>query len=132
MPHLDGLKLGELIDKLEKCYPECEVYFDFGDLRCGALGSYRGFYEDLALGFAENKNHPATETAGALLSSLRGAIGASFIGYKGGDFRMTRDSAVWVANYGNTTSTVIADVREDLWADGDGGRVTLLTKYVPH
>lgn len=58
--------------------------------------SYRGYYSDLAF-----ERHPGSRTAGELLADCRNALGSVFVGYKGGDFYMVRDTPVWVASYGS-------------------------------
>lgn len=65
--------------------------------------SYRGYYSDLAFerGIGEI---PASE----LLSACQSAIDKVFEGYKGGDFLMGAHTPVWVANYGQEGSKLIA------------------------
>lgn len=55
--------------------------------------SYRGYYSDLAF-------EPGASTAGAALEAARAALGATFEGYKGGDFVMGKSTPMWVASYG--------------------------------
>jgi hypothetical protein len=38
---------------------------------------------------------------------LKGALGTTYGGYKGGDFTMYDDSPLWVANYGECSGTTI-------------------------
>lgn len=61
------------------------------------LDSWRGSYCELALEY-EATGEPLT--VAVLLKKLRDAIGATFSGYKGGEFRMGKTTPVWVANYG--------------------------------
>jgi hypothetical protein len=62
------------------------------------LTSYRGYYEDLALDY----NHSRPVTVGVLLDDARKAVGATFEGYKGGDFIMRGDTRVWVSEWGRS------------------------------
>lgn len=80
------LTLGELIAKLEAMPATTPV---------GLVDphSYRGYYRDLAF-------KPGESTAGAVLEAARAALGATFQGYKGGDFVMGESTPMWVAPYG--------------------------------
>lgn len=118
----EQLSLGELIAKLEAIkptyvgYQEKEepklVYFDFPEARPTRLMSWRGAYEELALGFTWNEE-AEYPTVTELLEDLRGAIGKTFTGYKGGDFVMGKTTPIWVANYGRSDNTAIVEVRDD-------------------
>lgn len=80
------------------------------------LESYRGYYEDLAI----------TYTSEALLSPQRGetlvkefielaqsSIGKNFMGYKGGVYRASQDTRVWVSNYGEASGAQVSEVYAD-------------------
>lgn len=58
--------------------------------------SYRGYYSDLAFEADFTKTKSATE----LYNLLEGCLGTTFEGYKGGEYTMTKDTLVWIANYG--------------------------------
>jgi hypothetical protein len=83
------LTLGQLIDRLKRCDPDQEVPLGFYGPH-----SYRGDYHDLAF---EPKHDT---TVAAMLHEAEYADGATFMGYKGGDYVMDRDSFVWLANHG--------------------------------
>jgi hypothetical protein len=57
--------------------------------------SYRGYYRDLA--FEPARNVPLS----AMLSDARGALGATYQGWKGGDFTMHRYTDCWLAYEGH-------------------------------
>jgi hypothetical protein len=103
------LSLGALIEKLSKCEMTARVYFDFCRLSPTSVNSYRGFYDHLAIGFADVQ-YDATKKVGELLTELRACVGKVFSGYKGGDYRMTEKTPVWVANWSETSDTVIVGV----------------------
>jgi hypothetical protein len=118
----DQLTLGEIIAKCEaikaKGYKlhdgsDPRVYFDFAHLRPTALASWRGSYDELALGFEEDGE---SRTLGEFIEMLKCADGETYTGYKGGEFVMSRHTPVWVANYGNSGDTAIVDVRDEEWA----------------
>lgn len=96
------------------------VRYDFCDTTPRKVGSYRGYYEDLALGWAptgrDALDHGLSETAhitvGALLILLKCALGETFTGYKGGDYTMTRGTTVWVANYGEASGTSVQSIEQ--------------------
>jgi hypothetical protein len=89
--HGEQWTLGVLIDALAAMPPNalvanlCEPH------------SYRGYYERLAF-----EQHDGTRSADSLLRECQRCIYQVFDGYKGGEYTMTRDSLVHIANYGNT------------------------------
>lgn len=118
----DQLTLGEIISRCEviqakgyKLYDGSDprVYFDFAHLRPTVLASWRGSYDELALGFEEDGESPAL---GKFIEALKRADGETYTGYKGGDNVMSRHTPVWVANYGNSGDTAIVGVRDEEWA----------------
>ena len=119
-----GLKFGELIDKLKRMPQDEPVKFDFVHFGPTTVESYRGYYEDAALGYATpdsgtGYNFP---TVSALVAHLEATIGKVFHGWKGGNGRpITRDSSLWVANPSETGDTVVVDVQELTY-------VTLITR----
>lgn len=112
----DQLTLGKLIKKIEnvvkkgyKCYDGSEptVRYDFEYLFPTKIDSWRGSYAELALNYkTEGEYLPVSK----FLDLLKSAIGATFDGYKGGEFTMHEDTPVWVANYGNSGNTAVVDV----------------------
>jgi hypothetical protein len=113
------LSLGEIIAKLEGAERvTAEVQFDFERLVPTSLDSWRGSYDELGLGFrvtgyTDGADDKLTEpTVESLLKELRGAIGKTYTGWKGGDFEMGRRTPVWVANPGNCGNTAIVDVKD--------------------
>ncbi len=103
------LTLGGLISRLEKLPRDSRITFDFGSLEPGTFHSYRGDYSQLGLEPVER-----TSTGGAcvgpFLDRCLNALSTTFSGYKGGEFDMGPETSVWVANYGDTSKTVIVGV----------------------
>lgn len=123
--------LGALIDALEKCHESASVHFDFAYFVPGELRSYRGDYAHLA--FAYDKKNKVTVVE--LLERCREALGKCYEGYKGGTYRMDRDTPLWVAEYGEATGTALVGVENHSYWDNEfktitGGYVILHTKYV--
>jgi hypothetical protein len=117
--HLRNVEFGEDPDGRTQTR---EVWFDFGSMRPAHLASYRGYYDHLALGFA-SEGAPLTVTD--LLARLKATVGETFSGWKGGEYRMTESTPVWVANRGEATQTSIVGLCVEEW------RVTILTGYEP-
>lgn len=103
----DHMTLGGLIDALRHLEPDQIVFFDFAALVPTTIQSYRGYYEDLAIGFADG-NHG---TVGEFLTRLRDCVGITFEGYKGGNYPAKLDTVLWAANWGRTGGTAIVGVR---------------------
>lgn len=107
----EQITLGDLIAALQKAPENVPVYFDWCYMRPTDFNSYRGYYEDLALGYADT---PHTRvTAGELLERAESAVGTYMEGYKGGDFKMTKKTVLWVANYGRSTGWAIVGIEAD-------------------
>lgn len=116
-----GLCLGEIISEIEKAGlisengDDKKIYFDFGSAIPTKLDSYRGFYEQLALGYTltgydSQENHLKNITAKELLAELKSAIGKEPTGWKGGEFIMNEKTPVWVSNSGNCSNTIILGI----------------------
>ena len=95
------------------------------------VSSYRGYYSDLAIeldsymdnpeydpsltfSWDEPRSHKAIRmpqnhvtTVGPLLKNLSDAVGQTFEGYKGGDYRMSRLTPMWVSNYGDAAGLMV-------------------------
>lgn len=107
------LTLGDLIrllDRVEK--PETEVRFDFARFVPKDLDSYRGYYDQLAMGWHESEK---PVTVAALLVMCRQAVGNTFEGYKGGRYTMRLTTPLWVANWGDCHDTAIVGVLDVGW-----------------
>ncbi len=83
--------LKNLITFLEQRDPNLIVPIGFAKPQ-----SYRGFYDDLAFEPAQNV------TVASMLAYAKEAVGRVYIGWKGGEFRMSEYTEVWLAEYGDT------------------------------
>ncbi len=111
------MKLGNLIAELKKHKPGEWLTIKGGPvpLTPGEVGSYRGYYDQLAIAV----NGGGYATVGSLLAELEAAVGKTFTGYKGGEYVMTRDTKVWLANYGESGGSRVTGVREIKSDDGE-------------
>ena len=85
------MTLGDLIATLEKADPDKIVPVGFSNPH-----SYRGIYTDVAFEPTPNV------TIGSMLAAARSAVGATFEGWKGGDFTMNEYTDCWLAREGCT------------------------------
>lgn len=123
------LTLGELIEALEQWVSKNEeeaggrvkaldrrVYFAFGWAIPTRLASYRGHYDHLALGYTAGGDHTGkTIMVRELLAELKGSVGKTHTGWKGGDYEMGLETPVWVDNPGHTSSTMILGMVNDTY-----------------
>ncbi len=105
--------LGNLIDELEKYPREYEVLIEPFHLVPLNFCSYRGYYYDLCLTYSTRDERLGERmTVGKLLDMAKEADGKEFYGYKGGDFLMTRKSAIWVSDGDYSTGMAIGKVEK--------------------
>lgn len=101
--------LGDLIKELKKYNTDSPIIIKPFDLIPTNFDSYRGYYTDLALGYEISNN---AMTVGSLLKQAEEAVGKTFTGYKGGEFKMTENTPVWVSNYGECSDMAIGSIEE--------------------
>ncbi len=90
------MRLGELIAALEQADPHQVCPWGFKD-----PDSFRGYYDELAFAPASNV------TVGAMLADARSALGATYEGWKGGDYTMTASTECWIAVRGESDGETI-------------------------
>lgn len=83
------MRLSELIATLEKAPQDLVVPFGFGHPH-----SWRGDYAQLAFEPEENV------TVAYMLEAAKSALGATYEGYKGGDFTMDEYTRIHIEEYG--------------------------------
>lgn len=105
------MNLGEFIDALEKLQPKDWLWLADVPVTMIPTGfdSYRGYYDQLALG-AEASSNP--RHVREILDGARVALEHTFTGYKGGSYRMTRSTRLWLSNYGECSGARITGIRE--------------------
>lgn len=87
------MTLGDLIRNLEAC-PNSNLFVEIRGGYAGKFHSYRGFYDQLALGIG------APRTIADLLEAAQAAVNEEFEGYKGGTYTMSCSTPVWAAEWG--------------------------------
>ena len=102
------MKLGKLIETLEKEPKEKVVKHGFDYPH-----SYRGYYDQLAFEPAENV------TVDSMLACAKSAVGATYGGWKGGEYLMDEDTDVWLAEVGCTGETIGPMLLAMMLASGD-------------
>ncbi len=108
MIYLDNMTLGEMIKQLERIDKELNVSYDFVHFKPWELCSYRGYYEQLALGYTDH--YDKEMNVGVLLKLLQDAVGAEFQSWKSGKYRMDVTTPMWVANSGESGGTGIVKI----------------------
>lgn len=103
------MTLGTFISALERCKPDSYIVFDWGGLHPGAMRSYRGYYDHLAI-------DPTTgdyRLVRQMLEHAKSVLGTTMEGYKGGNYVMGGDTPLWVAVWGDTGATRVVGVSDD-------------------
>ena len=111
---MERLNVGELIEvlgglqKTDVVDLPIKVFFDFAGFFPAELDSYRGYYEDLALGFTdEYEKYTDIITIDELIAKLKESVNKTYHGWKGGKYTMNSGTKLWVANSGNCGDTAI-------------------------
>ena len=108
------ITLGRLIKLLELEPQDNDVRYDFARFTPTEVDSYRGYYEQLAIGWTGEAKRP--KKVSELIEELKDAVGETFTGYKGGKFKMDDNTPVWCANYGDCHDTAITGLENCSWA----------------
>ncbi len=96
--------LKDVIEFLEKQDPEKVVRYGFGE-----PDSYRGYYSEVAFEPVGNASF------GDMLAHAKSALGATFTGYKGGEYTMHTHTDCWISMYGRTSDNMIGDYLMKYW-----------------
>lgn len=100
------MRLGTLIRHLSACSQDATVKYDFCGFVPDGLDSYRGYYDQLALGFKPWEKVVVKD----LVALLKKAIGKTFQGYKGGNYKMDESTEIWVSGHGDAWNTAISHI----------------------
>lgn len=107
-----GLNFGRLIFALEFLKSETIIRFDFGCFTPQGFHSYRGYYEDIGIGYTDQVYDRLT--AGQFVGQCRDFLkNGELHGYKGGEFKPRLESSVWVSKDSSECSgTIITGIRD--------------------
>lgn len=126
------LTLGELIDLLKSVDAEenCVVQFVFGDMVPLECRSWRGSYNELAIGFSEyNPSFCSYPLLSSFIKQLEDTVGATFCGWYGGEYTMHTATPVWADKPGQGSQAGIVGIKVDYSVDKKAYRVYLRTDY---
>lgn len=101
------LTLGGLIKKLGSLSDEKFVVFSSGE-NVGKEMSYRGYYSDLSFETQEK-----SKTVKQFKKQCENALGNTYTGYKGGDFRMDKNTPLWKAEYSWCGEAIMEIIEND-------------------
>lgn len=105
------MTLGELIDTLES-FPfsasHANVVFDDKHKISGALNSFRGVNSELSVEYTNTTEYNSV-TLIRFIQILLSNINNTFFGWKGGEYKMTRNTPLWVANSGRSRGFQLYD-----------------------
>lgn len=100
------LTLGEMVILLENADQTKPVRFTNGRSP-GYYDSYRGYYEFVAVDPCDDPI-----TVAEFLELTKVAIGATYAGYKGGNFTMSKNTPVWISHYGEASGWCVSAITE--------------------
>jgi len=105
--------LGEVM-LLLKAQPATNIVkIDFTDHNPTGVGSYRGYYEDIALEYDEDEVGEL-KTVKQLLKIFEDSIGEVYEGYKGGNSTpVSRKTIVWVSLWGDNSRRMLTDIKSE-------------------
>lgn len=117
-----NLTIGETLEKLYAFNGEEKITLTNGKFLDGTFDSYRGYYEDLAIGFSSDDK--GFNTVGGLKDVLTKALDdGEMYGYKGGEYSIMDSTLVWLGNYGTTfEAEMLIDIQKV------NGQIFVITK----
>ena len=109
------MKIKEIMALVKDANPEGDVYFDFCNCRPTTAHSWRGSYDEPAIGWAQAGS--CTSVADFLNELAELISGKTYYGWKGGEYSYNEDQTLHVDNPGCYTDTEIIDVKITEWGD---------------
>lgn len=101
-----NLTIGQMLNKLNAFDDDVRFTFTNGKYFDGTYDSYRGYYEDLYIGYSDDDK--GFNYVGKLKQVLNKALDdGEMYGYKGGEYSINNDTLVWLAQYGCTGEMVV-------------------------
>ena len=111
------MTIGEILDAIARADDEASVVFDFGSTSPTKVDSWRGFYEEAAIGYSAGVYGEPCMTVRQFRAELQGTIepGRTYSGWKGGEYQYTRSTPLHVDNPGCYSCTEISRVEVQEW-----------------
>lgn len=107
----NGLTYKQLLIAVGELKPETIIRFDFGYLTPSGMHSYRGYYEDMAIGYKSGVFDRLT--AGQWLDELKSFRKEKLYGYKGGVYPVMDNTCLWVSSDSSeATGTIITGIKD--------------------
>lgn len=104
----NGLNYSEFLTAISDLDPETFIRFDFGGLIPCGYHSYRGYYEDCAIGFGQGEM-----LAGEYALELKSMLGKPLYGWKGGEWKIHKKTSLWVSGGpSECTGTIITSIKD--------------------
>lgn len=124
------ITLGGLIDLLKNLQTDedCYVRYSFPNKFPTECDSYRGSYDELAIGH-DSLDWDKRPMLSVFLKHLQQCVGKTFFGWKGGEFEMDRDTPVWVDNPGECSSCGVVGITPIYGANDRVYEVIINTDY---
>lgn len=108
------MTIGEVIQGLEAIDDKSlHVYYNFANIFPTSVDSWRGIYEQPALGWADGglRQDIIAPTVAELLIELKNSVnGKVYTGWKGGEYVFSKDQTLHVDNPGDFSSTEISAI----------------------
>jgi len=103
----DMITLGALKDWLEKIPKDALIIFNDGNSP-GIFDSYRGYYDQIAV-----NRSTAVPDADIFYEQVVNAIGSTHTGWKGGEYKMTKETPIWVSKTGEASGVGIVGMEHN-------------------
>lgn len=116
-PEYNEYTLGNLIDALSELNPNGKIQYAFGWMVPTDFHSARGDYSEIALGWKVG-DYGEVKVAD-LLERAMSAVGSTYEGWKGGHYKMKRDTRLWVENYGDGGNMSIVQITGEYLDDDE-------------
>ena len=108
------MTVGEVLDALATADVGAPVYFDFGGCVPTTVHSWRGSYDEPALGW-EPPNGVDMTVIELIVELEKCTDGHEYTGYKGGEYAYNRHNTLHIDNYGRYTNTELVTVEVNSW-----------------
>ena len=111
------MTIGEILDAIANADDEASITFDFGGISPTKVDSWRGSYDEAAIGFSSGQYGEPCVTVKQFRAALQIALtpGVTYSGWKGGEYQYTKSTPLHVDNRGCYSNTEISRVEVQDW-----------------